>query len=110
VNLLFGTEEPTLYVCGDAQNMSKDLNETIIQSTAKILGSVISIIIPFHPWLHCDLFLRIVMLAFSGSLFSNSSQSAFDYSRRNVYPENTHRWGKHHCTAGLQFNKTGTDQ
>ena len=24
--------------------------------------------------------------------------------------ENTHRWGKHLCTAGLQFNKTGTDQ
>ena len=24
--------------------------------------------------------------------------------------ENTHRWGKHHCTAGLQFNKTGTDE
>ena len=24
--------------------------------------------------------------------------------------ENTHHWGKHHCTAGLQFNKTGTDQ
>ena len=24
--------------------------------------------------------------------------------------ENTHRWGKDHCTAGLQFNKTGTDQ
>ena len=21
-----------------------------------------------------------------------------------------HRWGKDHCTAGLQFNKTETDQ
>ena len=26
------------------------------------------------------------------------------------WPENTHRWGKDHCTAGLQLNKTGTDQ
>ena len=24
--------------------------------------------------------------------------------------ENTHCWGKHHCMAGLQFNKTGTAQ
>ena len=28
----------------------------------------------------------------------------------SVQPENTHRWGKDHCTAGLQFNKNGTDQ
>ena len=27
-----------------------------------------------------------------------------------TYPENTHRWGKDHCTAGLQFNKTGLDR
>ena len=25
-------------------------------------------------------------------------------------PENTHRWGKDHCTDGLQFNNTGLDQ
>ena len=24
--------------------------------------------------------------------------------------ENSHRWWKDHCTAGLQFNKTGFDQ
>ena len=24
--------------------------------------------------------------------------------------ENSHRWGKHHCMAGLQINKTRTDQ
>ena len=29
---------------------------------------------------------------------------------QQIVPENTHRWGKDHCTAGLQFNKTGTDQ
>ena len=29
---------------------------------------------------------------------------------KKLWPENTHRWGKDHCTAGLQFNKTGTDQ
>ena len=28
----------------------------------------------------------------------------------SVQAENTHRWGKHHCTAGLQFNKTENDQ
>ena len=28
----------------------------------------------------------------------------------STYPENTYRWGKDHCTAGLQFNMTGTDQ
>ena len=28
----------------------------------------------------------------------------------STIPENIHRWGKEHCTAGLQFNKTGTDQ
>ena len=27
-----------------------------------------------------------------------------------VNPENTHRWGNDHCTAGFQFNKTGLDQ
>ena len=27
-----------------------------------------------------------------------------------VSTESTHRWGKDHCTAGLQFKKTGTDQ
>ena len=29
-----------------------------------------------------------------------------------VFPENNHRWGKDqdHCTAGLQFKKTGFDQ
>ena len=27
-----------------------------------------------------------------------------------VRSENTHRWRKLHCTAGLQFNKTETDQ
>ena len=26
-----------------------------------------------------------------------------------IWTESTHRWGKDHCTAGLQFNKTGTD-
>ena len=31
-------------------------------------------------------------------------------TNRMANPENTHHWGKHHCTAGLQFNKTGTDQ
>lgn len=41
VNLLFGTEESILYVCGDAQNMSKDVNQAIILSTAKILGRCI---------------------------------------------------------------------
>ena len=30
--------------------------------------------------------------------------------RRIGKPENTHHWEKDHCTAGLQFNKTGTDQ
>ena len=27
-----------------------------------------------------------------------------------IVAENTHRWGKDHCTAGLQFNKTGLYQ
>ena len=25
-----------------------------------------------------------------------------------VPPENTHRWGKYHCTAGLQFDSTAS--
>ena len=29
---------------------------------------------------------------------------------KTVDSENTHRWGKDNCSAGLQFNKTGTDQ
>ena len=28
----------------------------------------------------------------------------------NDRPVNTHHWGMYHCTAGLQFNKTGIDQ
>ena len=29
---------------------------------------------------------------------------------QNYTSENTHRWGEDHCTAVLQFNKTGLDQ
>ncbi len=38
INLIFGGDDAIIYVCGDANNMSKDVNETIIQSTSKVLG------------------------------------------------------------------------
>ena len=42
INLIFANDadndEAIVYVCGDARNMSKDVNETIIQSTSKVLG------------------------------------------------------------------------
>ena len=31
-------------------------------------------------------------------------------ARLSVWPKNTHRWGKNHCTAGLQFNRTIFEQ
>ena len=42
--------------------------------------------------------LKFICFSFQGGVrFSNSS-------------ENTHRWGKDLCTAGLQFNKAGLDR
>ena len=38
VKLVFGNEDSILFVCGDAKNMSKDVNETIIECTSKVLG------------------------------------------------------------------------
>ena len=32
-------EESVLYVCGDARNMAKDVNEVVIKCTADVLGN-----------------------------------------------------------------------
>ena len=37
IKILF-EKEAILFVCGDAKNMSKDVNETIIECTAQVLG------------------------------------------------------------------------
>ena len=31
------------------------------------------------------------------------------YGASRLISENTHRWGTHHCTAGLQFYKVALD-
>ena len=41
VKLVFGNEDSILLVCGDAKNMSKDVNETIIECTSKVLGILV---------------------------------------------------------------------
>ena len=57
----------------------------------------------------------IIRLCYHGSVTSDTRCPRLDSKSANFVipipiPENTHRWGKHHCMAGLQFNKTGTDQ
>jgi sulfite reductase alpha subunit-like flavoprotein len=32
-------EKATIYVCGDAKNMAKDVNQVIINSTSEVLGA-----------------------------------------------------------------------
>ena len=45
------------------------------------------------------------ILSFSGS----PSLSILLSLSLNICPENTKRYGKYHCTAGLQFNKSALD-
>ncbi len=79
VKLVFGNEDSILLVCGDAKNMSKDVNETIIECTSKVLGilPVLSNIV--FMFLFCFLSSKIIQIPPPPSPIFTNFKSSFAY-------------------------------